>query len=58
MDNFFEWMRAVGIVYGYTVFLDRAKSGVTTDIWGPRNRASLNFYELTSMKKMRDPWSS
>ena len=33
-------------------------SGVTIDIWGPSNRASLNFYELTSTKKMRDPWSS
>ena len=41
VDNFFfGWVRTVGIVYGYTVFLDRAKLELQsqTDIPGPRNR--------------------
>ena len=39
VDNFLGWVRTVGIVYGYTVFLDRAKLELQseTDIWGPRN---------------------
>ena len=37
---FFGWVWTIGIVYGYTVFLDRAKLELQseTDIWGPRNR--------------------
>ena len=54
-------MGTLGIVYGYTMFLERAKLRVTM-----RNRHRVLdigsvfelFYELTSTKKMRAEWSS
>ena len=61
MDNFFGWAWTVGIVYGYTVFLDRVKLELQseTDIWGLETGIAFElFYEWTTMKKIKDPWSS
>ena len=58
MDNLF-WM--VGIVYGYTVFLDRAKLELLSETtYGVLETGSVFelFYEWTTTKKMKDPWSS
>ena len=59
--TFFGWMRTVGIVYGYTVFLDRAKFSYNQkQTYGVLETGSVFelFYEWTTTKKMKDPWSS
>ena len=61
VENFFGWVRTVGIVYGYTMFLDRAKLELQleTDTWVLETGSVFElFYEWTTMKKMKDPWSS
>ena len=60
--TFFGWVRTVGIVYGYTVFLDRAKLECYNQkqTYGVLETGSVFelFYEWTTTKKMKDPWSS
>ena len=58
----FGWARTVGIVYGYTVFSDRISwSYNRKQTYGVLQTGSSVFelfYEWTTTKKMKDPWSS